>query len=329
VAFYTISNERFFPGTVCLVNSLRLTGNAGEIVVLDLGLSRSQRELLSPHATLVEMPEELGDHPTLYKAFPHLLDPDGIVVIIDGDMIVTRSLDPLMDLAEQGKVCLFSDIEEQRSRWFEEWQQIFGLSRPLRRQDYLNAGFVAFSTEHLPELLRRYWECCEQIPAEQTMGRGGDYFGPFWGGDQDALNALLMSEVSQEAIVGLPEEEGPSADLLTEVRVLDERTLACTLRGGRPYLLHYWGGPKPWEPRAWMRVRRNAYVQLMPRLLFKTDVPIAIPPDDLPGWLRPGLGHGLELRVLSAVNGAARGVLRLLSGRTRGRLRRLRGRLIG
>ena len=50
--YYTIANAPFFPGLVALLNSLRLSGNAGELVVLDRGLEEEQRELLEPHAPL-------------------------------------------------------------------------------------------------------------------------------------------------------------------------------------------------------------------------------------------------------------------------------------
>jgi hypothetical protein len=56
--YYTIANSPFFPGLVALLNSLGLTGNRGELVVLDRGLEEEQRELLAPHATVVKLPDE-------------------------------------------------------------------------------------------------------------------------------------------------------------------------------------------------------------------------------------------------------------------------------
>ena len=176
----------------------------------------------------------------------------------------------------------------------------------------MNAGFIALSTHHHPDLLRRYWELCHRIPPEQTLVGGGGYDQPFWGGDQDAINALLMSEVQAEAVVELPEEEGPSPELLHDVTIVDERTLACELRGQRPYLLHYWGGPKPWAPNAWLRVSRDAYVRLMKRVLFAHDAPVPMDPRELPLWLRPGPVGSAILALLSAVNRAARWALALV-----------------
>jgi hypothetical protein len=239
------------------------------------------------------------------------------VVIIDSDMLVTRRLDPILERVEEGKVCLFADIEDQRNRFIPEWQQAFDLAAPLRRQHYMNAGFIALSTRHWPELLRRYWELCRSIPSDRTLADAGDYDQPYWGGDQDAINALLMSEVDAEAVVELPEAEGPSPELLHEVRILDERTLKCELRGHTPYLLHYWGGPKPWARNAWIRVSRDAYVRLLGRVLLASDAPVRMKPAELPLWLRPGPVGRSSLAILSALNRTARFVLARIPRRVR------------
>jgi hypothetical protein len=52
MTYYTVSDHRFFLGTVALLNSLRLTNNGGDFVVLDVDLTPSERELLSDHATV-------------------------------------------------------------------------------------------------------------------------------------------------------------------------------------------------------------------------------------------------------------------------------------
>jgi hypothetical protein len=321
VTFFTVADARFFPGAVLLINSLRLTGNDGEIVLLDSGLTSEQRRRLEPHARVVEAPDEVRETPMLLKSFPHLLDPQGTIAIIDSDMVVTRSLDPIAEQAGAGTVCMFEDIEDQRGRFIPEWQEAFGLRKPLRRgQDYLNAGFICFSTDHHPELLGRYFELCKGIPSGTTMTAGGHYYQPYWGGDQDAINALLMSEVDGDAVVGLPEAEGPSADLLGEVRVEDERALACTLRGHRTYLMHYWGGPKPWQRQAWMRVQRDAFMRLMPRILFEHDVAIRLHPRELPVWARRGAAASAALTGLGAMNAGARRVLDGFPRELRGKL---------
>ena len=320
--FFTVADERFFPGAVCLLNSLRLSGNDAELVILDAGLTSSQRRRLEAHARLVTPTSDALAQHLLLKSFPHALDPRGTVVVIDSDMIVTRPLDPVLEQVERGMVCMFADIEDQRQRFIPEWEEAFGLEAPLRRQNYMNAGFIALSTNHHPDLLRRYWELCHRIPPEGTLVGGGGYDQPFWGGDQDAINALLMSEVDSEAVVELPQEEGPSPELLHDVKILDRQTLACELRGHRPYLLHYWGGPKPWARNAWLRVSRDAYVRLMKRVLFAQDAPVPMDPRELPLWLRPGPLGGATLAVLSAANRVARRLLKLVPAEPRRRFAR-------
>jgi Glycosyl transferase family 8 len=325
--FFTVSDEHFFVGTVCLVNSLRLTGHDGEIVVLDLGLASEQRTRLAVTATLVDPLPEHGRPPGIFKPFPALLDHSGTLVFLDSDVIVTRSLDPLVERAAAGEVVMCSDIEPQRNRWFGEWEELFNLPAAPRRQPYLNAGLVAFSRDRRPGLLERWWEASHAIPVERTMPAGARSTDPFAFGDQDVMNALLMTVVPRERVVGLPEEECPSPELLPRVKVLDERRLACRLRDRSPYLLHYWGGPKPWHPRAWARVRRDAYVRLIPRLLYDVDAPVPVAPGEVPRWLRPGRLDRLQLRLLGAANAFVRVFLNRLSHDSRNRLARVRKRL--
>jgi hypothetical protein len=327
--FFTVSDHRFFVGTACLVNSLRLTGHRGEVVVLDMGLSPAQRARLEAAATVLDPLPAHGSPPGIFKPFPALLEPAGVLVFLDSDMIVTRSLDALVERAAGGEVVMFSDIEPQRGRWFAEWEELFALSAPPRRQPYLNAGFVAFSADRWPRLLERWWHACRLVPLERTLGAGARSSDPLCFGDQDVLNALLMSEVPREHVVGLPEEEAPSSEVLPKVRVVDGERLECRLRAHFPYVLHYWGVPKPWERNAWVRVRRNAYVRLMPRLLHAADAPVPVDPGELPRWLRRGPLARTQLMLLSAANGALRMLLDRLSHDARNRVARIRRRLVG
>ncbi len=291
--------------------------------MLDLGLDPRQRERLSVTAEVVQPPGELGATPLLSKPFPALLERDGVAVVIDGDMIVTRSLDAVLERAETGAVCTIADIPDQRDRWFAEWQALLDLPTPPRRQPYVNAGFVALSTDRWPDLLGRWLAGCRRLLGSDTMTRGGGYEQPFWAADQDVLNALLMSEVPADALEILPERAGPSPRLLHDVEILDPERLDCRLEGDRPYLLHYWGSPKPWERSAWTRVDGDAYVRLLPRVLLGDDVAIPVAPGELPSWLRQGPRGRLERRALGGVNRLARGLLAHLPEGTGERLGRL------
>jgi hypothetical protein len=325
VTFYTVSDAGYFPATVALLNSLRLTGNSGGLVILDRGLTRAQRVRLEGHAAVVDLDVGPAAAPHVYKAFPHQLDASGIVIVIDGDIIVTGSLDDIVRRAEAGRICVFPDQPWGRTRWFAEWHATLGLRAPLRRQEYVNSGFVAVSTSHWPDLLARWWELCAKIPAEQVLA---DAELPFWAADQDAFNALLASEVPPEGIEILPEYAGvyPDDQLRVEVQ---SRSLRCSLDGHPVAILHHVHWPKVWQPRGWLRLRRDAYVRLFPRVLFGEDVPVRLGQDEVAFWLRPTPAARLCARVLDGAHGVIRAAVHATPSPLRRRLVGSRNRLLG
>ena len=296
ITFFTICSEAYFPGLVGLVNSLRLMGYQDRIVVADCGLTPRQRALLAPYCTPFELDSHLVKNPTQYKPFPYLLKPKGTVVIIDSDMILTRNLDAVLAIAIEGKICVFPDGE--KDRWFCEWREIFGLASSLRRQTYVCAGFVVFSTLHWPLLLERWWNACTRILVSPTYQEGAQD-GPTAQGDQDALNALLMSEFPSDALSFLPSEEAAARWDFRSVRLVDPQTLSCQHRGHVPMILHACMTPKPWQRAG---VRQNVYVRLLRRLLGAPDVALSVPPELLPVWLRQGPSADLACRSLSVMN---------------------------
>jgi hypothetical protein len=320
ITYYTISDHRFFLGTVTLLNSLCLTKNYGDVVVLDAGLTEKERNVLAGRATIVDPTKSIEGNPTLMKPYPHMLEPSGTVMLIDSDMIVTGSLEHIRDLAHGGKICAYPNISGSLARWFPEWQTALGLRAPLRRQTYVNAGLVAFSTKHWPHLLARWWECCKAIPPGDVFtGRTA-----FYTGDQDALNALLMSEVSPGSLALLPSTEEAFGGT---VKVDDFRTLACTSGDAAVRVLHFSDSPKPWERSGWLRVGCTDYVHLMRRLLFAADVPLRVDRSDVPLWLRPSLAGKLTLGVLGAANRTVLWFVDKIPKPLRERLRSIRRRL--
>ena len=319
--YYTIANAPFFPGLVALLNSLRLSGNRGELVVLDRGLEEEQRELLAPHATVVQLPDEHVGHPALLKPYAQALDPKGVVILLDSDMMVVRSLDWIVEQAAAGRICLFPDPIPDR--WFAEWADTLELSAPLRRGTYLNAGFVAFDVERWPSLLSRWWELCAKIPADQLYT---DQAVPFWAADQDALNALLFSELPEEAVEELPVHGEAFPEQLLRVRVQDPWTLASELDGEPTTILHYSLGPKAWQRFGWLRLRNDAYVRLLPRVLFADDVTIRLDPRGLPFRLRSGFAPNAVRNSLDVVHRSARATAHATPAPVRARLIAFRNR---
>lgn len=320
VTYYTISDHGFFLGTVALLNSLRLTRNLGEFVVLDAGLTPSERELLSEHVTVVAPPKQIEGNPAIMKPYPHFLGPSGTIVLIDSDIIVTGSLDSVIDRAYEGKICVYPAWwPKARSRWFAEWENTLKLRSPLRREAFVHAGVVALSMEHWPDLLGRWWEACELVPPNEHFAPGR----PFYVGEADVLNALLMSEIPREALALLPEGDEVFGG---DARIEDVETLTCTSAGKPTKILHFVDSPKPWERSGWLRLAATDYVRLMRRVLLAIDVPLRLDPGQVPLWLRPGLGGEVALRVLGGANRAVVWASHRVPDYVQERLRRVRRR---
>src|SRR2546423_12068451 len=136
-AFYSVSDWRFFPGAVALINSLRLVSHDETFFLVDAGLTAEQRRLLSSEVTLVPAPE---DAPVmLLKQLGPMMYPARVSILLDSDIIVTRPLTKLIDAARSGRIVAFADEELTQDRFFPEWSALLGLG-PLRRQPYVNAG---------------------------------------------------------------------------------------------------------------------------------------------------------------------------------------------
>jgi hypothetical protein len=317
VTYFTVSNHSYFLGTVALLNSLRLTGNAHPLVILDAGLSSEERTKLEPHADVVSLPEDRGN-PVLLKPFPHVLGATGVILVIDSDIIVTSSLEPSIELARQGKICLCPAwVEAARTRWFAEWESKLQLQAPLRREDWLHDGFVLFDTTHWPQLLERWWDVCSLVPPDEIFAANT----PFNAGDADAINALLMSEIPRESVAVLAPGDEVYAG---EVTVENLETLECSVGGRPPKFIHVPDRPKPWERAGWSRRGSDVYLRLMRRLFFSADVELRLDPEDVPFWLRPGASGRIALSTLVGMTKVAVPVAEHVPDRVNERLRRMR-----
>jgi hypothetical protein len=323
--YYTISDAEFFLGTVMLLNSLRLTGNEGKLVVLDAGLDPGQRTLLEGHADVVDIPKKIAGTPVSMSPYPYLVGASGTVVLIDSDIVVTGRLDEALDLACEGRIVAAPAwTEAARNRWFAEWEATLKLRAPLRREDWFHAGFVVLEVGRWPNLLERWWELNELVPPEQAFLWHLNQ--PFNASDADSLNALLMSEIPRSALALLP--EGAEA-FGGHVTIEDVESLRCTLNGIPTRLLHYPDSPKPWQRRGWVRAGATAYAKIMRRLLFEPDVPLRLDPADVPVWLRPSLWGRVALRPRAAANSTIGWLSRRLPETVRDRLRKWRREAVG
>jgi hypothetical protein len=307
-AFYTIGDSRFFPATVGLLNSLRLTGHRDPLYILDCGLSPVHRGLLEEHSSVISIDRTRAANPTLFKPILPSVQMSGVVVVMDSDAIVTAPLEPVLREAAAGRIVAVPDPESDR--WFAEWQRVFDLSAVPRHQPYVSAGFAAFSVDHWPDLLPRWGDACRRIRFHPTIHEEA-VDGPTAQGDQDALNALLMTEVPGEAVSLLPVEAVPVGERERETRVRDLASLSCTHRGTSTLVVQATGRPKPWGRRAWAGVGYGAYLRLLRRCLTGPGLTLRVPERLLAPWLHSGLEGMVRLDALLAFNSVYARVVRV------------------
>jgi hypothetical protein len=277
-AFYCVADDRYFLGAVGLVNSLRLVGHTEPVFVLDCGLGSQERELVSEEATLVPAPSEAP--PWLLKTVAPLRHPAEVMVLIDADVVVTRSLAEIVEAAAAGRVVA---VENDRQRFVPEWGELLGLGSP-RRQPYVSSGLVAVDRTLGRDVLALMDELRDRVDFELTFWRRNvpDY--PFLYADQDVLNAILACRVARERLLALEHRLAPTPPF-RGLRVVDETALRCRYGDGvEPLAVHHFA-TKPWlEP-----THHGVYSRLLRRLLVGPDVALRVAPERLPLRLRTGL----------------------------------------
>lgn len=287
VHFFTISDSGYFPGFVGLLNSLRLAGHHESVTVLDQGMTSRQKKLIRSHGRIATTDHQ-ALNPCHLTAYPALLDVPEIVILIDSDALVLDRLEEVIREARNGSICMFRDPDDER--FFREWSDIFQLDQPLRRQPYYQTGLVAFSTRAWPDLLDRWWNVLGRIRHRPTFMEGASMRGdPTSQPDQDALNALLMSEYPPGSVHELPSRENALRNQLPKVEIVDEANMTCRMDGDPVRILHCSGSPKPWTWTS-LRGRRpfSCYILLLRRVLSRDDAPIRVPRWLLPPWLWGG-----------------------------------------
>jgi hypothetical protein len=311
-AFYCIADRRHFLGAVALLNSLRVVGHDEPFFLVDAGMTSDQRKILNPHVTLIDAPNAV--HPVFLKPHAPIEHPAQVAILLDADIIVTRPLTGLIDTARRGRLVGFLDNPPHDDRFFPEWSEALGLG-PLRRQPYLNAGYV-FVPYRLTESFLRAWnEAQMRVDVERTWFRNGKLSDPLYFADMDALNAVAASSLSREDIVFLEHRLAPAAPF-PGLKLVDEQTLHCAYADGtQPYMLHHILG-KPWLTAT----RTTVYSVLMTRLLLGTDVTVRLEPSEVPLRLREGRLAAFDRRradIQAAVRSNARRQLGRFGIRTR------------
>jgi hypothetical protein len=287
-AFYCVADDRYFLGAVGLVNSLRLVGHSEPIFLLDCGLTPRQRGLLAGQVTVLDGPPEVP--PWLLKAVAPLRHPARSMVLVDADMVIVRSLAPLIAEASAGRIVAFRDRQQ---RYFAEWGELLGLG-PVDPRPYVSSGLVFLDDSLGARVLRLMEECRDKVDFDRTFWRGNDRQYPFLYADQDVLNAILSTRVDAERLMALANRLAPNPPY-RGLRVTDEAGLRCAYRDGtEPYALHQYVR-KPWLERSY----HGAYSRLLARLLIAPDVSVRVPEAEVPSHLRSGLRARGERAVAS------------------------------
>jgi hypothetical protein len=276
-AFYCVADARYFLGAVGLVNSLRLVGHREPIFLLDCGLTDPQRELLEAEVSLVPGPTD--EPPQVLKAIAPLRHPAEVMVLIDTDMIVIRSLEPLLAAARDGRVVACRDRQQ---RFFAEWGTLPGLD-PARPGPYVSSGLVALGGAVGERVVGLLDELKDAVDFERTFWRRNlrDY--PLLYADQDLLNAILATRLEPERLVALEQRLSPTPPF-RGLRLIDEAGLRCSYRdGAEPYVVHQYVR-KPWLEATY----HGIYSRLLARLLLGSDVAVRVPEEWVPMRMRSG-----------------------------------------
>jgi hypothetical protein len=334
VVICTMADARFYLGLVALINSLRLTGHGDvPVVVLDGGLTDDQRLSLEPLATVAPLPHDARYGTPLAKADVASLGLSGVILVVDADCIVTGSLRDIFRRAASGRICAVRDDRPgKHERRFDDWEWMFGLSRAVREDvTYVNAGMICVSDDRWPNLLPRWAEVTRLLPAGRYV-QGRPDLNPIWAGDQDALNAILMSEIPSTALDVLPPGTMAYAQW-RDTRVVDLETLRVTARGTASTVAHFSLGPKPWARDGWKRVGVEALLPLYTRCLLGEGLAIRPDPASVPWWLKADSGTGtirlaagVRNRAAAVAGSIAWGAYDRLPAQAQTRLRKVRGR---
>jgi len=288
-SFYCVADDRYFLGAVGLVNSLRLVGHTEPIHLLDCGLSDPHRARLEPHVELGEAPADAP--PWLLKTVLPLSRPAPVALLLDVDMLVTRSLRELIDRAADRRVVAFRNPLD---RFDPEWGELLDLG-PTRRRRYMSSGAIALDGELARELLALMADRQDRVDFDRTHWRRREEGYPFTYADQDVFNAILATRIDPVRVVELDERLAPTPPF-EGLRLVDERSLRCSYDDGvEPYLVHH-HTIKPWlEP-----THHGIYSRLLRRLLVGDDLAITLPASEIPLRLRTGLRALAERKRINA-----------------------------
>jgi len=229
--------------------------------------------------------------PALLKTIGPNRHPAEVIVQLDTDLLVTRSLSGLIETAAEGKLVAF---ENKSDRWVPEWGELLDLGE-LRRQPYLDFAALCMHSSIAVEVQPLIEDRQDRIDFEQTYWRRQvpDY--PLLYADQDVMNAIVAAKVEAERTVILAGRLAPVPPF-AGLRVADEESLECVYSDGeRPYVVHH-HIVKPWL----VPTQDGVYSRLLRRLLVGDGLAVRVPDDQIPLRLRSGMRASAERGRINA-----------------------------
>jgi hypothetical protein len=203
------------------------------------------------------------------------------MTIVDADVLVIRSLAPLLQAAAAGRFVAFTDPVSHR--FDPRWESLLDLP-PLERRPYVNSGFLVLPPTAGSRVCEAVLDAQARVPRLSVTPANKRPSDPFFYVDQDVWNAVLASLVPSDEIEILEGELAPHPPF-AGVRLLDPRTARCAYADGRePYLLHH-VGRKPWLAPT----RSSLYSRLLGRFLISDDLALSLDPRHVPLRFQSGV----------------------------------------
>lgn len=289
LAFYCMSSDLYFLAAVGLVNSLRMLGHGEPIYLLDLGLRDEQRRLLEPEVRIVPAPAD--SPPFLLKAHAPHRHPAEVQVLADADMVVCRSLGPLIAQAAEGKVVAGATGLD---RHHDEWSELLDLG-PLADRPYVSSALLLLGGELGSDVVALVDDRSDRVDFERTYFRRNEPGYPLLHAEEDVVNAVIRARAGADELATF-EPRLSAIPPFTGLEVTDEARLDCAYADGtRPYVVHHWPG-KPWLERT----HDGVYSRLLRRLLSGDDVAVRVPDPLIPRRFRRGAGAWAERKLIDA-----------------------------
>jgi hypothetical protein len=248
VIVMTVSDRRFFPGTLATVNSVyRFHGDEYEVVVVDNGLIEPQRKLLRDGGVrLLPAAEAAGERyagPWELKAHAARALAGGcdVLVGIDSDCVLAAPIgDVVAAAAETGRWYGGKDGDGQH---YGDDYGVYGIDVPAFNGRYMSTSlYVCAATPANRAALDRWSSHCDRAVFN---GRG-----PYPGhGDQGVLNAVLYAAGRGDDVELLPNELWSQHWVYWESTIVVEDGVPINVTyDGRPQrAIHVGGTEKFWS----------------------------------------------------------------------------------